>query len=166
MPEPDLPLFTGGFEHHGQFFKTEFFSLKDKEKIPALPWAQVYVVGNYRDKVPVVEYEHSRDNLPGGGLYVGESIEDALRIETKEEINMTVLNWEPLGYQKVSDKSGNIGYQLRVYAELQKIGAFTKDPGGSVVDYKLIPIEDLNKHINYGEIGDWLVKSVLGKYIL
>lgn len=164
LPGLDEPVISGGFEHHGKYFKTEFFDIKDKKNIPILPWAQVYAIGNYRNKVPIVKYRESRDNLPGGGIYVGESMDDALSREIKEELNMRVLSWTPLGYQKVSDEVGNIGYQLRVYAKLEKIGDFVEDLDGSVIGYELVKIEELNERIKYGDIGEWLVGKVMKKY--
>ena len=44
--------------------------------------------------------------------------------EIKEELNCRVISWEPLGYQKNSVDGIHDGYQLRVYARLEKIGEF------------------------------------------
>ena len=76
---------------------------------------------------------------------------------------MIIKSWFPLGYQKVYDNQGNTGYQLRVYAELEKLAEFTNDPDGSVIGYDLIDIEELNNHIHYGEIGYFLINQT--KYL-
>lgn len=94
------------------------------------------------------------------GVEKDETIEGALRREIKEELNMKVLSWEPLGYQRVSDDEGNVGYQIRVHADLEIIGKFEEDPGGSVIGYDLVPLEDVNTRIQYGDVGDWLVEKV------
>ena len=77
---------------------------------------------------------------------------------------MAIKSWFPLGYQKVYDNQGNTGYQLRVYAELEKLGEFTNDPDGSVIGHKLINIEELNNHIHYGEIGDFFINQTKHLY--
>ena len=148
----DEPILHGKFTYHEVEYKTDFYDLKD-EGLPDHKWMQVYLIGNYKNLVPVVKYKHSRNNLPGGGIKGNETIEQALQREAKEELNMTVTDWRPLGYQRVYDDNGNEGFQLRVYAELKKDGEFEKDPGGSVIGYELIPLEKLNEHIGYGEIG-------------
>lgn len=161
MPEP---IIMGGFEVHGKKIKAEFFSLLGAKKFPHLPWEQVYIVGNYKGKVPVVEYKKDRDNLPGGGLYCDETIDEGIRREVHEEVNMSVLNWTPLGYQRLSDEQGNRAYQIRVYGELSSDGKWTHDDGGSVIGNKLVSINELNDRIGYGEIGEWLVEQVKDKY--
>ena len=77
---------------------------------------------------------------------------------------MAVKSWFPLGYQRVYDDQGNEGFQLRVYAELEKLGEFTNDPDGSVIGYELIDIEELNDHIHYGEIGDFFINQTKHLY--
>lgn len=77
---------------------------------------------------------------------------------------MRVVNWKPIGYQKNIGEDGSIIYQVRVYAELEKIGEFLKDPGGSVVGYDLINICDLNNRIKWGEVGEWLVEKTRAGY--
>lgn len=154
---------------HGKFiyktvkYHTDFYSLVG-QAIPNLPWSQVYIIGNFQNLVPIVKYAHASDNLPGGGVKPNESIFQTINREAKEELNMAVKSWFPLGYQKVYDNQGNTGYQLRVYADLEKLGEFTNNPDGSVIDYELINIEELNNHIHYGEIGDFLVNQTKHLY--
>ena len=77
---------------------------------------------------------------------------------------MAVKYWFQLGYQKVYDNQGNTSCQLRVYAELEKLGEFTNDPDGSVIGYELIDIEELNDHIHYGEIRDFFITQTKHLY--
>lgn len=151
--------FYGGFKYHGVNYKVDFYSLTNKE-IPKLPWSQVYVIGNYNNMVPIVKYNSSRENLPGGGLKLNENIIQAARREIIEELNMSIEDWSPIGYQRVYDDLGNECYQLRIYGLLKKLGEFKKDTGGTVVGYELVDIANLNSRIGYGEIGDYIVKRV------
>ena len=149
---------------HGQFtykniqYHTDFYSLIGQE-ISDLPWSQVYIIGNFQNQIPIVKYAHASDNLPGGGVKSHESILQTISREAKEELNMAVKSWFPLGYQRVYDNQGNEGLQLRVYAELEKLGEFTNDPDGSVISYDLINIEELNNYIHYSKIGDFLINQ-------
>ena len=163
MKTTSKPIIKSHYIYHNNRYDVEFFEIKD-DKIPDLHWSQVYAVGNLDGKVPIVKYQKSRDNLPGGGVEEGETIEEALEREIREELNMKVLSWLPLGYQKVSDKQGNVGYQLRVHAELEVIDKFERDPGGPVIGYDLARLDDVNIRIQYGEVGDWLIEKVRSRY--
>lgn len=154
----DKPIAHDGFVYRGVDYELDFYDLTDRP-LPDYPWDQVYVVGNLDGKVPIVKYAHAKDNLPGGGIKAGETIEQALQREMKEELNMTATDWQIIGYQHVYDKDGNEVYQLRAYANLKKLGEFENDPDGSVIGHELIPIEDLNQHIDYGEVGEFLMKK-------
>jgi NUDIX domain len=157
------PVLHGQFTYKNILYHTDFYNLIGQE-VPDLPWSQIYIIGNFRNLVPIVKYAHASDNLPGGGVKSHESIIQTISREAKEELNMAVKSWFPLGYQRVYDDQGNEGFQLRVYAELEKLGEFTNDPDGSVIGYELIDIEELNNHIHYGEIGDFFIEQTKHLY--
>lgn len=156
MTKPDL---ISEFEYEGKMI-VEWFDVFDKDKIPDFDWQQVYVIGNINGKVPVVMYEDKGDNLPGGKTEPGESLNETILREIEEELNMGVISWEPLGYQRLTrpwDETPT--YQFRAYAKLEKLNDFINDPGGSVIGYKLVELDDLNKFIKYGKVGDRLIES-------
>ncbi len=65
---------------------------------------------------------------------------------------------EPIGYQKLTRPWDNTPtYQFRVYAVLEKIDDFINDPGGSVIDHRLVELDDLNNFIKYGDVGDRMI---------
>lgn len=119
----------------------------------------MHAVGSYRGKVPIVHYPNSRDNLPGGKVDPGETVEQTLHREIEEELNMRVINWQPIGYQCVTHPNGRQTNELRVYAELEKIGDFVKDPGGNITGHTLIDVNALNRHIDYGIVGERLIRG-------
>ncbi len=154
MTKPDL---VSEFEYEGKVI-VEWFDVIEKDKIPDFEWKQVYMIGNLDNKVPLVMYSNKGDNLPGGGVEPGETIEQTITREALEEVNMRVVSWEPLGYQKLTRPWDDTPtYQFRLYAKLEKNGNFTNDPGGSVIGHKLVDLKDVNKNITYGKVGDRLI---------
>jgi 8-oxo-dGTP pyrophosphatase MutT (NUDIX family) len=159
LKKPDI---ISSFEFRGETIHVEWFDISDISELPGLSWQQVYAVGNVGGQVLVVHFPegNNSDNLPGGQIEKDESIEEALKRELQEEANMRVLSWRPIGYQKLSNPVHGIVYQLRVYAELEPIGKFVSDPGGSVIGHSFVLIDDLNSYIKYGEVGDRIIGLV------
>lgn len=156
MIKPDL---ISEFEYEGKVI-VEWFDVSAKDEIPDLDWQQVYIIGNFNNKVPIVMYDNKGDNLPGGKTEPGESLNETILREIEEELNMRVVSWEPLGYQRLTRPWDDTPtYQFRAYAKLEKIDDFCNDPGGSVIGYRLVELDDLNKFIKYGKVGNRLIAS-------
>jgi ADP-ribose pyrophosphatase YjhB (NUDIX family) len=149
------PTLSTSFEYEGNHILLDWYEIGDKASIPDLPWQQVYVIGNCKGKVPLVTNAHSPKpyNLPGGRTEAGETLEQTMTRELVEECNMRVLSWEPIGYQMLTEPSGARVAQFRAYALLEPIGEFTHDPGGAVIANTLVNIDQLEKYIEYGEVG-------------
>lgn len=103
---------------------------------------------------------------PGGGIEEGESVEEAVIREVKEETNMKVLRQEFIGYQDIyqQDIYGNnqIVRQTRSFCETEPFGDFVSDPDGDITKIKLIDPKDYKKYFDWGEIGD----RVMGQAML
>jgi len=155
--QPDI---RSSFVYGGQAIIANWYTVTEKVQIPDLPWEQVYAIGNLDGKVPLVTSRTGEKefNLPGGHTESNETIEQTIARELVEECNMRLLAWQPLGYQHLIEPSGREVYQFRVYAELEKIGEFIRDPGGGVVKNTLVNLERVNAMIGYGEIGDRMVE--------
>lgn len=152
-----LPDIIDSFEYRGRV-NVAWYDVHDKADIPDHAWQQVYIIGDYEGKAPVVMYPDEKDNLPGGKTELGESLEQTMAREVEEELNMRVVSWEPLGYQVCTrDDNEDVLYQFRAYARLEKIGNFVSDPGGRIIGHKLVELEKLNDHIQYGEIGERMI---------
>src|SRR6218665_615245 len=132
MINPDI---QSSFMLKDEFINVDWYDVGTIGELPDVQWQQVYVVGNVDGKVPVVHYADSEiRNLPGGKFdEPGDTIDRVLDREMKEELNMRVLSWRPIGYQFLSNQKFGNKYQLRVYAKLEPIGDFESDPGGGVV---------------------------------
>lgn len=154
MKSPDL---VTGFNYRGTDITVDWFDILEKSKIPDLPWQQIYAIANLDGEVPVVLYENSKPNLPGGGVEECENLDQALKREILEELNCEVIEWQPLGYQvNKSEKYGEV-YQFRAVAKIKKLGEFKEDVGGSVIGYKTVKLTELNNIVQYGELGDRMV---------
>ena len=103
--QPDLRI---SFNYDSQNIVADWYTVTDKSQIPDLPWQQVYAIGNLDGQVPLItgltcEKEF---NLPGGHTEPGETIEQTIAREMIEECNMRVIEWQPLGYQHLTEPDG------------------------------------------------------------
>jgi 8-oxo-dGTP pyrophosphatase MutT (NUDIX family) len=96
----------------------------------------------------------------GGSIEKGETFEECLRREIKEESNMRILSFLPIGYQEVLIDSGTI-WQLRYVCMVEPYGDFISDPDGGISEIKLVDPKDYGQYVKWGEIGDHIVKRAL-----
>lgn len=154
------PEIESSFIYNGQKILANWYTVTAKNRIPNLPWQQVYAIGNLDGRVPLITSLtcEKEFNLPGGRTEPGETIEQTIAREMIEECNMRVIEWQPLGYQHLTEPDGKQIFQFRVYAKLEKIDEFVNDPGGGVIKNTLVDLSQVNSLIKYGEIGERMVK--------
>lgn len=150
------------FEYGG---KTAYVTYKDRDSFDDLKSknvTQVYAVCFWEDKVVLVHNTGQNSfSLPGGGLERGETFEGCLEREVKEETNMKVLTFAPIGYQEVTDLKEPAIFQLRYACTVEPYGDFVSDPDGDVDGIKTINIEEFKQHIKWGEVGDRIFERAL-----
>ena len=154
------PEIESSFIYNGQKILANWYTVTAKSRIPDLPWQQVYAIGNLNGQVPLITSLtcEKEFNLPGGRTEPGETIEQTIAREMVEECNMRVIEWQPLGYQHLTEPDGKQIFQFRVYAKLEKIDEFVNDPGGGVIKNTLVDLNQVNSLINYGKIGERMTK--------
>lgn len=120
---------------------------------------QSYGVCFCGDKIVVGFGGNKKDwGLIGGTVEEGETVEQALIREVKEESNMEVLKYMPIGYQKVTDtRTGSYIFQLRYAAIVRPYGLFVADPDHGITAIKLINPKDYKQYFNWGEIGERII---------
>jgi len=142
----------------------EYHEVDSFEDLPRDEITQCYAVAFHSEKIVIVHNE-KRDTwgLVGGSTEEGETIEETLIREIKEESNMAVLKCVPIGYQKVTDTTGaqKPFYQLRYFAIVEPLGPFETDPAGTVDKMLEVETSDYKKYFDWGEIGDAIVGRAL-----
>ncbi len=132
--------------------ETDDFSLLPKDKIKSI-CAYLYFDG----KFIIVKNEGNWQPV-AGHVEPGESIEDALIREVKEESNMKVLKYFPLGY--LYTYGGDI-YQARYLAIVEPYGDFVSDPDGGVTEVKFIDPHDTAKYIDWKDTANFTTNKSL-----
>jgi hypothetical protein len=122
---------------------------------------QAYGVCFYGDNM-VIGFGGKKKNwgLIGGTIEKGETFEDTLKREIIEESNMEVVGFVPVGYQEViHGKKYKI--QLRYACKVTPLGAFVKDPAGSVTEIKLIDPKTYKKYFDWVVVGERIMERAM-----
>lgn len=112
-------------------------------------------------KLVIVYAEHKGHWAPaGGGVEIGETVEDAVIREVHEETNMKVLSQKIIGYIEIFEPN-KITIQTRSVCLVEPYGPFVSDPDGDITEIKLIDPADYKKYFDWGEIGDHIMERAL-----
>lgn len=113
----------------------------------------------------VLCYAHTRNvwEIPGGGREEGESFDDCMVREIKEESNMKVLELYSLGLETYTNAvNDEINYVLRYAAEVEPYGEFIADiADGEITAIKLINPAEYKQYFDWGERSDLMLKRAL-----
>ena len=115
----------------------------------------------YKEKMIVVYADNKGYwTPPGGGVEQGESVEEAVTREVKEETNMKVLYQEIIGYQDIYEPE-KIIRQTRSFCIVEPYGDFVADPDGDVSKIELIDPADYKKYFDWSGIGDRIMQRAV-----
>jgi ADP-ribose pyrophosphatase YjhB (NUDIX family) len=114
----------------------------------------------YEDQMVLVNHPKSGWMPPGGGIEDGETYEEAVVREVKEETNMKVLHQELIGFQDTYDPRGVVR-QTRSFCIVEPYGDFVADPDGEIMEIKLIDPADYKKYFDWGAIGERIMKRAM-----
>lgn len=158
MPK-ESKIIKDSFEYAGLTHHIEYREASSFEHLPADEIRQVYGICFIENKAVIVKYKDDKSNLPGGKVEENETWHDAFHREIDEEISAKVLNVQPIGYQYPLNSDKHRKYELRVVAEIEPNNEYTSDPAGTVIDYELVDIDELNDFIDYGVVGEHMVEQ-------
>ncbi len=112
-------------------------------------------------KLVIVYAENKGQWTPaGGGVEIGETVEEAVIREVHEETNMKVLAQKIIGYIEIFEPN-KITIQTRSVCLVEPHGPFVSDPAGDITEIKLIDPADYKKYFDWGEIGDYIMERAL-----
>jgi 8-oxo-dGTP pyrophosphatase MutT (NUDIX family) len=139
---------TGKNKRSGYYEETDDFSHLPQEKIKAV-CAFCYFDGKF-----VIVKNGAYWEPVAGHIEEGETAEEALVREIKEESNMKVLKYFPIGYLYIREVDI---YQMRYLCLVEPYGPFEADPDGGVTEIKLVAPDELVNII------DWKDSALLMK---
>lgn len=139
------------------------------------PITQVYGI-IFNGKGEILICRESKDGswqIPGGHPEKDETIEETLKRELFEEVDVEIENIKPIGVQKVTfpddpDKDKAI-YQVRCIAKLKNLLPQTPDPAsGNTWERKFVLANKINEYVKWGETGKAMFKDAiyLSKYLI
>ena len=146
----------------GNDYLFEYSDCDDFSRLPKNQCTQVYGVCFLGNKI-VIGFRKKQNEwgLIGGTIENNEPFEKTLKREIKEESNMEVTSYSPIGYQKITELDGKQIYQLRYCCKVNKLGKFVKDPDDNIVKIKLINPLEYKKYFDWGKIGDRIIQRAM-----
>lgn len=112
------------------------------------------------DKLIIVKHPLSGWMPPGGRIEPGESYEEAVVREVKEETNMRVTHQALIGYQDIYEPDRVIR-QTRSVCIVEPDGPFVPSVEEEITEIKLIDPADYKNYFDWGEIGERLMERAL-----
>ncbi len=135
-----------------------------KEKLPkGLPVTQVYGIIFSDDGKVLLLGNDNRYNLSGGHTEkFDKTLEDTLKRELFEEMNIQLKNIHYLGYLLVREKGKPEYAQARMIAQIKDVGQVRPDlDNGKTYKRLLACPRNVKKYLNYEEEGEKMVDDAI-----
>ena len=146
--------------HSGQELKVVYWEGDPLADLEGKILQGVHAFCFYDGKLVLVKHPKSGWMPPGGGIEQGETYEQAIIREVKEEINMKVVSQALIGFQDIYEP-GRIVRQTRSFCIVEPYDNFTLDPDGEITETKLIDPADYKKYFDWGEIGERIMERAV-----
>ncbi len=145
--------------HLGEKYHLHYEDADNFDNLPPVECNQVYGLCFCGGKL-VIAYNGPKQvwGLTGGHIEPGETFEQTLHREIREEANMEILSFQPLGWKRQTAVDGTFGYELRYACAVRPYGAFECDPASRIVKIALIDPADYKQYFDWGKITDYLIK--------
>ena len=151
--------------YNGKKVLSTWIKTKDVERFQ--PITQVYgIIFNKANEILICKQKGHKDwNIPGGHPEKGETIEETLRRELLEEVDVKVENIIPIGVVKgifPDEPDSKFLYQVRCVATLKELLPQTPDPdNGKTWERRFIPAEKITEYIKWGQMGEAVFKDAI-----
>ena len=101
-------------------------------------------------------------SLPGGTRDEGESIEETLKREIKEETNCKIINYQLITAQKIINPNSNkYHYRLQYLCYVIPLGDFKNDPAGSIGKITWINPNKFEEYIEKKEFKKIIIRTAI-----
>lgn len=129
------------------------------DDLPIEKCKQVYGLCFYNGKI-IIGFERNKKQwvLISGSREPREKLIETLAREVKEEPNMKIIKYWPIGSQYIVQEDA---YQIRYCCLVEPYGPFISDPDGDIIKIKFIDQKDFGKYFDWDKIGDRLIKRSL-----
>lgn len=129
-----------------------------------LPVKQVYGIVFSEDGRILLKKDGEHYSLAGGKPETfDKNMEDTLKREFLEEVNISISNAVMVGYQLVDEQNGIPLYaQVRMTAKIARIGDRQPDPdSGKTYERLLVPPKRAAELLNWGDVGQVQILSAV-----
>ncbi|MCI0619571.1 NUDIX hydrolase [Candidatus Wolfebacteria bacterium] len=145
----------------GEKLEVRYYDADSRADIKHKHISGVHACCFYKGRLVIVYAESKgRWSLPGGGVEVGESVEEAVVREVREETNMNVLRQTLIGYQEIVTPDGVV-VQTRSACIVEPYGDFVADPDGEITKTLLIEPSEYRQYFDWGEVGERVMARAL-----
>lgn len=154
----------------GNKFIVELYDSTNFSDLSKVTQVQAVCFAENSNEVVIYKDKDGNFGLPGGSVEEGESLEEALRREIKEEVACKLLNFGPLLYVQ-SYKEGDenekekYGYQVRYWGNVKPLEEKVNDPAGKSIKRIITTPEKALKKLNWGEKAEIYFKRAKEKKI-
>ncbi len=156
-----LPFKSQLKNRSGQMLDYTYSGSNDFSELKDIKVQGVHAFCFYKGKMVVVWSDKKNYwTPPGGAVEAGETIEEAVIREVKEETNMKVIKQIPIGFIQISEPQG-IVTQTRSFCLVEPYGDFISDPDGDINKIELIDPKNYKRYFDWGEGGDYLLERSL-----
>ena len=145
----------------GQVLDVIYNDLNDESELGNRKINGVHAYCFYEGKLVIVYADKKKYwSPPGGAVEIGESVQEEVIREVKEETNMKVVYQKIIGYQEV-DEINKTSVQTRSFCIVEPYGPFVSDPDGDITEIKLIDPNDYKNYFDWGKIGDHIFNRAM-----
>jgi len=162
--EVNPTVFKRVITHNGERCDIHHYDIDNFDEIPDELRLKAHAVCIHNGKMLIVNHsEWDIWSIPGGTRDDGESIEEALKREIREETNCEVVNFIPIAYQKiVSPDEKKYHYRLQYLCDVIPLGEFKSDVAGNINKIFWIEPNKFEEYIENKEFKKMTIRRALG----